>query len=410
MIYSPSEVGDDDSNGQSLISSASIQSQPKLDCEKIFQLIDKSLSFEACLYHQVLPLAVSGNCVVLGMVNPEDTAAIEYVGRILSYMNYSLVAQSIAAEAHKAVLSAYLKRNGDKPVKEKLSSSAVKTPAEKTAEVSPNDKPTFILVEREDRASLNKDRPKTENPAAPKAVTPGDNRVKNQFNQAASTPKAVPQAGENQLKKQSLPEAAQALPNLEVQATHHSANEEVLKMPPKKLLQELLGRVLEKGVGRLYFEQKSPQRGRIICSQNGNLQSALPDVPVQVFQALINELKQLTHLPLELVREPVQAEIERFYQKERLLLRLRVIPGTYGEQATLQILRGTALQFYQQQQVAHQSRDAIAIAGQLQQKLNQLRDRTKLSIGCHFERYESLMALEQVLDSVEQQLEKLKNL
>lgn len=392
MIYSQSPLSDDDSSSHSLPSTASIQSQPKLNHEQIFQLIDKALSFEACLYHQVLPLALEGDRVVLGMVNPEDTAAIEYVGRILSYMNYSLVAQPMAVQAHKALLSTYLNRSQEtKPVKEKLRSPTAKTLGEKTAEVSPNDKPTFILVERKDLASLENDLPKAENP------TP--------------TPKAVSPSRDNRAIKQSQPQAAQALPDLQVQASHQSSSTTVLKtLPPKKLLQELLGRVLEKGIGRLYFEQKSPQRGRIICSQNGNLQCALPDVPVQVFQALINELKQLTHLPLEPVKEPVQAEIERFYQKERLLLRLRVIPGTQGEQATLQVLRGAALQFYQQQQVTHQSRDALAIANQLQQKLNQLRERTKLNANFHSERYESLMALNQVLDSVEQQLEKLKNL
>lgn len=392
MIYSQSPLSGDDSSSHSLPSTASIQSQPKLNHEQIFQLIDKALSFEACLYHQVLPLALEGDRVVLGMVNPEDTAAIEYVGRILSYMNYSLVAQPMAVQAHKALLSTYLNRSQEtKPVKEKLRSPAAKTLGEKTAEVSPNDKPTFILVERKDLASLENDLPKSENP------TP--------------TPKAVSPSRDNRAIKQSQPQAAQALPDLQVQASHQSSSTTVLKtLPPKKLLQELLGRVLEKGIGRLYFEQKSPQRGRIICSQNGNLQCALPDVPVQVFQALINELKQLTHLPLEPVKEPVQAEIERFYQKERLLLRLRVIPGTQGEQATLQVLRGAALQFYQQQQITHQSRDALAIANQLQQKLNQLRERTKLNANFHSERYESLMALNQVLDSVEQQLEKLKNL
>ena len=158
MIYSQAATGDDDSSAQSLLSNASIQDVP--DRDRIFQLIDKLLSFEACLYHQVLPLALEENRVLLGMVNPEDTAAIEYVGRILSYMNYSLVAQSIAAEAHKAELSAYLKRNGDKAVKE-IPSVAAKAPEEKTASVSPNDKPTFILVEREDLANLKKDRPKT---------------------------------------------------------------------------------------------------------------------------------------------------------------------------------------------------------------------------------------------------------
>ena len=415
MIYSQFTLSGDDSSSHSLPLTALIQSQPKLNHGQIFQLIDSALSFEACLYHQVLPLALEGDRVVLGMVNPEDTAAIEYVGRILSYMNYSLVAQPMAVEAHKALLSTYLNRSKEtKPVKEKLRSPAVKTLGEKTAEVSPNDKPTYILVERKDLASLENDAPKADNPTpTPKAVSPStDNRaIKQSPPQVSHTPKAVSLSRDNRAINQSSPQATQALPDLQVQASHQSSSTTVLKtLPPKKLLQELLGRVLEKGIGRLYFEQKSPQRGRIICSQNGNLQCALPDVPVQVFQALINELKQLTHLPLEPVKEPVQAEIERFYQKERLLLRLRVIPGTQGEQATLQVLRGAALQFYQQQQVTHQSRDALAIANQLQQKLNQLRERTKLNANFHSERYESLMALNQVLDSVEQQLEKLKNL
>lgn len=414
MIYSQSPLSGDDSSSHSLPSTASIQPQPKLNHEQIFQLINSALSFEACLYHQVLPLALEGDRVVLGMVNPEDTAAIEYVGRILSYMNYSLVAQPMAVEAHKALLSTYLNRSGEtKPVKEKLRSPAAKTLGEKTAAVSPNDKPTYILVERKDLASLENDPPKSENPArTPEAVSLSrDQAIKQSQPQASPTPKAVSPSRDNRAIKQSQPQAAQALPDLQVQASHQSSSTTVLKtLPPKKLLQELLGRVLEKGIGRLYFEQKSPQRGRIICSQNGNLQCALPDVPVQVFQALINELKQLTHLPLEPVKEPVQAEIERFYQKERLLLRLRVIPGTQGEQATLQVLRGAALQFYQQQQVTYQNRDALAIANQLQQKLNQLRERTKLKANFHSERYESLMALNQVLDSVEQQLEKLKNL
>jgi len=86
------------------------------------------------------------------------------------------------------------------------------------------------------------------------------------------------------------------------------------------------------------------------------------------------------------------------------------MPGTHGEQATLQVLRGAALQFYQQQQLAHMSRDAVAIAVALQQKLHQLRNRAKLSASFHSEQYKSLMALNQILESVEQQLENLKNL
>lgn len=395
MKYSQQKPDDDQANGQSLVSNA-LGQQPKLNYEQIFQLINRTLPFEACLYHQVLPLGLSGNCLTLGMVDPEDTTAVEYVERILSYMNYLLVAQPIDAQTHKFVLSAYLNPTATLQVTEKHSPSegnpsahTAKLPEEKTPQLSPNDKPTFVLVEREDLTSLKNNQPKAQNPSPIQAVSP---------------------ARENKLTKQPNAQATQALPTLLVQASHQSNSVEVLKsLPAKKLLQELLGRVLAKGIGRLYFERKSPQCSRIVWSQNGNLQCVLPDIPMQVFQELIDELKQLTHLPLVPVKEALQAEIERFYQKERLLLRLRVMPGKYGEQATLQVLRGEALEFYQQQQLAHLSRDTLAVAEVLQQKLSQLQERAKLNASFPSERYESLTALNQLLENVEQHLENLKN-
>lgn len=394
MIYFPSQ-SDSDPSSQSLPSNATRHIQG-LNHQQIFQLMDSILSFEACLYHQVSPLALVGDHFRLGMVNPDDTAALEYVGRILSYMNYTLVIQPMEEQAHKAVLSTYLNlTQASLPVTEKLHHQASisllpdVTSSEKTAQVSQNDKPTFILLEPEDKASLKNKQPKTQNPKlAQRSIEPS---TANKFTIATNA------------------QAAQALPTLCVQATHQfSSVEELLTLPPKKLLQELLGRVLEKGIGRLYFERKSPQRGRIVFSQDGNLQCVLPDIPVQVFQAAIDELKQLTHLPLVPVKETLQAEIERFYQKERLLLRLRVIPGKYGEQATLQVLRGEALKFYQQQQIEHLSRDTLALANLLGQKLSQLRERAKLNISFDFERYESLTALNELVENLEQHLENLK--
>jgi type II secretory ATPase GspE/PulE/Tfp pilus assembly ATPase PilB-like protein len=314
-------------------------------------------------------------------------------------MKYKLVPVAIAAEVHQEMLCGYLKyTQATKPVTEKLRSLADepaaqttdKSAGEKNANVSQNDKPTLILVEREELIDTKVNQKKPENPSP--------------------APKAFSQKIENNPKKPSNSQSAQALPALRVQATHPSSPVEVLRtLSPKKLLQELLGRVLTQGIGRLYFEQKSPQRGRIVCSQNGSFQCVLSDISMPVFQALIDELKILTNLPLVPVKEAQQVEVERFYQQERLLLRLQVMPGTHGEQATLQVLRGEALKFYQQQQVAHLSRDALAIATALQQKLKQLQQRANLNPNLPHDQSESLLALNQLLESVEQQLEKLKN-
>ncbi|HEY9805025.1 MAG TPA: hypothetical protein V6D04_00535, partial [Candidatus Obscuribacterales bacterium] len=79
-----------------------------LDSAQMFQLIDSLLPFEACLYHQVLPLSIEGSRLNLGMVNLEDTAALDYVRKILAYINCSLVPRTISSETHQKMLSAYL--------------------------------------------------------------------------------------------------------------------------------------------------------------------------------------------------------------------------------------------------------------------------------------------------------------
>lgn len=51
---------------------------------------------------------------------------------------------------------------------------------------------------------------------------------------------------------------------------------------------------------------------------------------------------------------------------------MRVTPGKYGEEATLQVLRGAALKFYKQQQLVSMGQEAMEFAQQLQSKINEL--------------------------------------
>ncbi len=175
-------------------------------------------------------------------------------------------------------------------------------------------------------------------------------------------------------------QSSSALLVLDVQATHLSSPVKVLlTLSPENLLQELLGRVLTGGIGRLYFERQSQSSSRILWSRDGTLQSVLEEIPLPVFQEIINELKLLTRLPLIPVQVKTLVELACLYQKNRLLLRLQVMPGVYGEQATLQVLRGAALKFYQQRQVSRLSRDAVAITRQLLRKVNELQKRIQLN-------------------------------
>jgi len=116
----------------------------------------------------------------------------------------------------------------------------------------------------------------------------------------------------------------------------------------------------------------------------------------------------MTHLSLIPVQQPKQVEIERLYQNTRLLLRFRVMPSVNGEEATLQVLRGAALRFYQQQQLSTLERDAISIAKQLQLKVNEIRDRARVQSGTSSGKFDGLPALNQMLRHMEEQIEHLQ--
>ncbi|UBF26306.1 hypothetical protein K9N68_33210 [Kovacikia minuta CCNUW1] len=422
--------------------------KPKLDwttqvrAEHAFRLIDSILPFEACLYHQILPLALEGSRLKLGMVNLDDSTALDYVRRILSYMNCSLVPQTIASDVHHAVLSAYLNHtvsqkkaaNSQTSVKRIAPNKETLLQQKSEAHLEAAQPPSNPL-DRSNQPTLLVDSPEELNfqdfevasppvsPAVPTSAPPpdsgsdqvsaADNGHHPSFSEHASQQATfilksdLPSAIAPPLH---IPPPGDALPTLDVNAKHLSDPIEVLAtLSPAELLQEVMGRVLLGGIGRLYLERQQHQ-GRILWSQNGVLQSVLEGLPVETLQGVINEFKTLTRIPLIPVQKPKQVEIERLYQKHRLLLRLRVMPGTHGEEATVQVLRGAALKFYQQQQLANLSRDALNIAQELQHKVNEIRVRTRFYPMLTADQLSILPALDKVIKSVEQQLDALKAL
>jgi type II secretory ATPase GspE/PulE/Tfp pilus assembly ATPase PilB-like protein len=392
------------------------QSSAQVDTQQAFQLIDRILPFEACLYHQILPLSLDDRCLQLGMVSLEDVAALDYVRRILSFMNYSLVPQSIASEAHYAILSAYLNHTKNTQPPAMLEPAPQPPSPEVQKKIDRHTQETFIVDAPDELEGTDLPIPQrrstihpTELPGELQKVVLSDrqNLLKTHVTDPELARTFILNAESSP--PQDLPTPGDALPTLTV-TTHHqdSPVEFLATLPPAQLLQELLGRILLGGIGRLYFERKA-QSGRVLWSQNGILQSVLQTLPLEVFQGVIDELKGLTRLPLTTVQKPVQVEIERIYQKSRLLLRLRVMPGTHGEEATLQILRGAALKFYQQQQLANLSRDALTIAQELQKKVDEIRDRTHSSSQA-LDPTTVVPNLSEVLHLIEQQLEALKRL
>lgn len=479
----------------------------RLNVEQMFVLIDGVLPFEACLYYQVLPLFLEGSRLNLGMVTPDDTAASDYVRRIVSYLNYTLIIRAIPSEALQTSLSAYLNHAGrqkqSQPPHRTAANGSHRNSARARAgqEIDHNAQATFIVDSPEnldmplvapikfnpeaappphvpitpatlppiladdypltrlqddsppqiaeveadeatiDEATVDKTvgdelRGPTPEPISLEAsldsisdaaVNLADTSPANTSEDSAYTlippehQEAAEQAtanfpeapsigtekpgGTTRTGAVAISSTGDHLPILEIEPVHlHSPVEILATLPPKELLQELLARVLAGGIGRLYFERQS-QQGRVLWSQDGVLKSVLDQLSLNVFQGIINELKLMTQQSLIQVTNPKQIEIERSYQGSRLLLRFRFMPTANGEEATVQVLRGAALKFYQQQQMSNLGRDALGIAKQLQHKISEIHERSRSSPGLAGARLESLADLNHLLHNIEAQIQ-----
>ena len=378
-------------------SATETQWEQGLDREQIFWLIENVLSFEACLYHQILPLRLEDNNLLLGMVNPQDSGALDYVTNILSYMSNVMVTQLITADTHRMILSAYLNyKNSIMP-----SASLAEQPKanldqdKKAATIGTGIIPEPMVLTQTQTSQHSVDQANSppsidQDSVSRTAPDPDDSDTTQRIFRRKQ--EGTGDAVSSNITVLQLPVPEQ-----------FGSMEGLATLPPKKLLAELLGRVLTGGIGRLYLERR-PYHGRILWSENGVLQSVLEKLPLSVFQGVLNELKRFASLPLTTLAEPKQVDKECLYQQKRLLLRLRVMPGMYGEEGTLQVLRGAALKFYQQQQQARLSRDALGISQQLSYKLHELQERLLLNQDANSRSLEAFTRLNQLLENLDHQI------
>lgn len=277
---------------------------------------------------------MEGSRIYLGMVDPDDTAALEYLRQLLSYLNCSIVPRSMAAREHQAILSAYLNHTTDST-------------------------PDTSTVQRDSKSVTEEEAPE--------------------------------------------------VPKIEIKARYLASPVSVLAtLAPAQIVPELLARVLMGGIGRLHFARQA-ESGRILWSQDGVPQSVLDRLPLEIFQSIINELKRFADLPLLPVRQQKEVELERLYNSTRVLLKLRVMRGDYGEEATLQVLRGAALKFYNQQKLIDLSQEVLLTAQTLQKKLEEIRNAYERNPNLSHKTLEVLPALTQVLERVEAEMATLRD-
>ncbi len=414
-----------------------------IDVNKAFPLINQVLPFEACLYHQILPLDIEDNQIFLGMVNLDDSAALDYARKILAFLKYKVITQTIPSDAHHRVLSAYLSHQAKlqstpalpppstpEPVaaaeSESLRVEPVVEPGDETGLESPESGPESEaqsgpeseaqsevqseaqlqfepIVEPESLAEDHDDTPETLQLLYQDALTQWPIA-----RHAPPNPLAAASHHPSQAKPtkpiQAIP--GSALPELTLQFSPHQP---LRSLPPQEFLHALLAKVIHSGVGRLFLA-KPEGKGRILWTESGMVKAVLADLDIGQLQGAIDELKVLTHLPILPVQTPVEVEIERIFQRQRVLLRLRITPKPTGEEATLQILRGAALKFYQQQQIKTLSRDTLTIAADLRQKMAELQRRTQTDTTVGENERAIVAELDRVVAHIEQHLSEIKQI
>jgi hypothetical protein len=422
--------------------------------EQTFALIESTmLTFEVCLYHQVLPMSLDGHRMLLGMVDPSDEEALSYIQTILAYLNYTLIPNRISLQAHKETLSAFLKyrENRQETGAQKMSEPEMQAPSPLelapalTPRSSPQSSPLLglpspalptdlnsretVFIEEEEEmiaaaqtvvifttsdaedesSSVSSGRDAI---AAPPPASKDEQRTTEQIEvnpRQFATEIYHPTPGQSDFDAR-VPTTSNPTLVLDLQPRYLSSPIKLLEtLPAQDILNELLARVLSGGIGRLFFE-RAAMHGRVIWSQNGIIKAELENLPLTVFDELILSLKRLHNLPLPPTVETVRVEIERFYEQQRLLLRLQVIPGPSGEEANLQILRGVALQFYQQRQLASASRDALNVSQKLQNKINDIYNRAVSNNIPEKAQIEMITALSKIVDSMDEQIRALDTL
>jgi hypothetical protein len=387
-----------------------------IDVALALPLINTVLPFEACLYHQILPLYVEDNQLFLGMVNLEDTAALDYARKILGFLKYQVITQTIPSDAHHRILSTYLNWQSQResmpalprPQSEATDMSVSMPTAPAPAEIEALINELTIEVSLAETVEY----PLRGLPAATLQLP--EQEALTQWPMVYDRPEVIafhgkppqpPKSAEAEPATPPIPVIpGSALPELQIQPV--SGN--IRSLSPAAFLQALLLKAVQSGVGRLFLARQENGCGRVIWTESGEVKAVLENIDVAQLQGAIDELKVLTHLPNQAVSAPVEVEIERLYQRQRVLLRLRIAPKATGEEATLQILRGAALKFYQQQQMKILSRDTLTIAAQLRHKVAELQKRAQMAVVS--DDAAIMPELDRVIEDLTQQLTDIRDI
>lgn len=389
--------------------------------KEIFQLIDQVFPLDSCRHYEVLPLKLDGSNLVLGMLNPNNEDSTKFANSIANVFKYDLEVQLIDLQTHQIILANYpqnasqsdrqqqdqnktvidtsfnpnaplkgvtsqrqvgsaptiVSQSPADPISEmKVDSELADLPADldflKDLELTPKPKQPAGKAKPDATATLFEIPPefmnqKPANSLDDKATIIAGNPAEllaqeaSAYNNSdiafeeAQISQLISEAFDNTPQEIDEPETADFLPLLASQLSW----------------QKLLEKAFQHQSDYLKLTRHS-DRGAIIASQDDTTQSGLDQVGLPIFCSLIDEIKRMARLPQNIANHPKKVVLERFYEQERILLRLEFTTQEQLEAVGIQILRGHALKVYEQQQMDRVSDQALQLAKQLEKTLRRI--------------------------------------
>ena len=388
--------------------------------KEIFELVNSVFPVDSCRHYEVLPLSLEGNNLSLGMLNPDNDESLKFVNSIAKVFRYNLHLKLIDEQTLQIILANY-PQNSQQPKKQQngdrhqtvidvgFDPSKSSTVNNSSRRRIADSAPTIISQPDE-----------TQSPQSVEGLPPDLDFLKDldlspqQDSQSAKPAKPAKSADRNATLYEIPPEflnqqaasnlddkatiiaedpvqlLAQSIPNepeldLEerqiselVPKTSNRGSTAELKtedflteLVPQLSWQKLLSKAFEYHSEEIHLTRHS-SFGSIVTNKEKSPQSRAEQVPLPIFCSLIDEIKRMARIPLDMSNHPKKVVLERFYQQERVLLRLKFALENERETVIVQILRGRDLKIYEQQQMDKASEQALYLAKQLEKTLRKI--------------------------------------
>ena len=362
---------------------------PGIDYARVINLMKSILSLEYCLQYQIIPLNLERGCLHLGMVDSQDRDALGFAQTITNALGYSLAIERIDSQTHQLALVQYLQNNHT--AKPDRASNRENNDSAMTVVGMPSDEPTPNLDNKATVVAHRVEKPQKISKAALEdskstAYAPlTDNFPEPIIDRNASTTENTPL------------DPFFDFDLAEPSVSYCLTAETLSKLTPSELWQELFSKILDGSISKLYLEQNR-QQGKIVYSPDGIIESSFDRVALEIVQTLVREIKTLAKIPLQPLEKTKKVAIEKHDRQERLQLHIVVSPSQWGDNITLEVLRGDALKLYEQKQIKKMSEQALSFAQKLAKTLNIMGTRfDSTAIG-------NIDEIQQVKQEIERQL------